>query len=198
MTYNPNIPQATDDLSDSQGDLLTNFSTANTSFGINHYAFSDLTINNGKHNNVQTPLIVGGVHPTTIAAEPAFYGMQDSVPLGVLQYSRGPSNAVPTPVTSLQSTVAPIVLAPSATTNVLDFTGLSRAICMLYVTDTSHLDSFVYYIVWTGSIFVLQKVVSNSLSFVGQGSANILQLKNNYGATTLSNVFWTLDILRIN
>ncbi len=56
MGYNPNIPQPTDELADSQGDILTNFSAANTSSGINHYPFDNLTVNNGKHKYVQIPL----------------------------------------------------------------------------------------------------------------------------------------------
>lgn len=53
--YNPNIPQPTDDLSDSQGQLLQNFNKADTSFGTDHYRFSDLTVNNGYHQRVTLP-----------------------------------------------------------------------------------------------------------------------------------------------
>lgn len=49
MSYSPNIPQAKDDMSNSQGDLLTNFGQLNTQFGINHVAF-DGGANAGKHN----------------------------------------------------------------------------------------------------------------------------------------------------
>jgi hypothetical protein len=66
MSYNPNIPQPTDLLSDSQQDLLNNFTAANTSFGINHYAFDNGTVDNGKHKFVS--LTTQG---TTIAGSPA-------------------------------------------------------------------------------------------------------------------------------
>jgi len=56
MPFNPNIPQPNDLLTDSQGDLLANNQQLDTSFGINHYAFSDLTANNGKHKYVQMPV----------------------------------------------------------------------------------------------------------------------------------------------
>lgn len=40
MTYSPSIPQPTDLISVSQGDLLTNFSTINTWFGVDQYPFN--------------------------------------------------------------------------------------------------------------------------------------------------------------
>src|SRR5574338_194723 len=49
MSFNPNIPQPTDDLSDSQGDLLQNNLALDASFSRNHLPFSDLTASNGKH-----------------------------------------------------------------------------------------------------------------------------------------------------
>lgn len=48
VLYNPNIPQPTDRLTNSQGDILTNFSELNTIFGINHIPFS-VTPNSGRH-----------------------------------------------------------------------------------------------------------------------------------------------------
>lgn len=126
MTYNPNIPNPTDLLSNSQGQIKTNFSTANTSFGVDHYAFDNATPNNGFHNKVTTPLIAGSAHPTT-TTNPIFYAMQDTVNLGVLQYSRGPSNMWPTPVTCFQSSSSPISILNGATANILDFTGVTWA-----------------------------------------------------------------------
>lgn len=48
MPYQPNIPNPTDLLSDSQGDIKTNFQSSNTSFGLNHFAF-DAVSDSGKH-----------------------------------------------------------------------------------------------------------------------------------------------------
>lgn len=53
MSFNKNIPQPTDRLAKSQQDLLSNNLQLNTSFGINHYPFDDVTSNNGKHTYVQ-------------------------------------------------------------------------------------------------------------------------------------------------
>jgi len=69
MPYNPSIPQPTDNLSDSQNDILNNFSSANTSFGINHFAFDNATANNGKHNFVEMP--VRGAIPAPLSASEA-------------------------------------------------------------------------------------------------------------------------------
>lgn len=70
MTYNPNIPQPTDIPSQSQSQILDNFTVANTVFGINHVPF-DATLNNGKHN-FATLLNQSG-NPATAAGEIALY-----------------------------------------------------------------------------------------------------------------------------
>lgn len=48
MTFNANIPQATDLISASQSQIQTNFSQSNTVFGVDHTAF-DVVTNQGKH-----------------------------------------------------------------------------------------------------------------------------------------------------
>jgi hypothetical protein len=202
MTYLPNIPLPTDLLSKSQGDILNNFTSSNNVFGIDHYKFDDATANKGKHNTVTTPLIVGAVHPVTAAAEPKFYGMQDTANLGVLQYSRGASNAVPSPVTSLQSPSAAITLANAATTNILDFTGITdRAICKVFAADFTAAsfsalvrlknESTIY---WNGAAFFIPGQTSVDLKI--QATGNILQIINNSGGA-LNNIYWTMQIMRV-
>jgi hypothetical protein len=206
LSFNPNVPQPNDDLSDSQGDLLLNFQTANTSFGRDHFAFSDLTANNGKHNQVTTPVFIDspptGLPPVT-TTDPKAYGFQQTVPLGVLQYSRGPTNAVPTPLTSLQSPSTAIVLAPLATTNLLDFTGILRAVVDVYAADYT-LPGFVAInglknvstVFWNGTnFFTFAQAAIPSLVISATG--NILQLKNN-SATPLTTVYWTMRFVRID
>jgi len=51
MTFNPAIPQPTDDMSDSQGDLLINFGQLNTVFSEDHVAFN-ASSDKGKHKKV--------------------------------------------------------------------------------------------------------------------------------------------------
>lgn len=49
-TYNPNIPQPTDNISTSQGDLLNNFSQLNIQFSREHTAFNTGTGNGDGHH----------------------------------------------------------------------------------------------------------------------------------------------------
>jgi|ERR1700754_1236816 len=74
--YNPNIPQPTDELSDSQGQILQNFNKADSSFGTDHYRFSDLTVNNGFHQRVTFP--GNAPAPTPAANYGAMFGITGS------------------------------------------------------------------------------------------------------------------------
>lgn len=65
MSYNPNIPTPTQNLSVSQGFLKINFTTSNTSFGKDHYPFDDGTVNNGYHKDVHIVKRAGD--PATVA-----------------------------------------------------------------------------------------------------------------------------------
>ncbi len=197
----PNIPQPGDNLDFSQGQLLSNNQGLDTVFGIDHYKFSDATSNKGFHNKVTTPVFVAapptGLPPVT-TTNPIFYGFQQTAPLGVLQYSRGPNNAAPSPVTMLQSQAAGISLVVGASTNILDFTGIIRAYGTLYFVD---LDSFSLVnaissvlIYWFGTGFIGASSVG-SLGPVAVG--NMLTLKNNSG-TNKTNIFWTLQFYRID
>jgi hypothetical protein len=87
MPFNPNIPQATDRLAKSQQDLLQNNQQLNTSFGINHYAFSDLTANNGMHKQCQ---LVELSNPAPVSGTDSVYcAVAGSPSLGELFYVRG-------------------------------------------------------------------------------------------------------------
>ena len=177
-------------------DILNNFSSANTSFGIEHYPFDNGTANNGFHNKVTTPIYVAnpatGLPPVT-TTEPIAYGFQDSANVGVIQYSRGPNNAVPSPLTKLQSTSAAIVLAPAGTTNVLDCTGLSRMIAHLYAFDSTVISNVAApTIFWNGTSFQ----IGLTSGLVVQASGNIIQLKNNTASPM--NVYWTLVMHRLS
>lgn len=201
-SYNPNIPQPSDFLSDSQQDILDNFIQSNVSFGVNHYNFSDGSANNGKHNKVTTPLIVGSAHPATAANEPIFYAMQDTANLGVLQYSRGGNNAQPTPLTTLQSSSSPIILPNSTSVNILDFSGISSAVFNVYLSniDSSNPD-VVFYTCWFRNApefnlgFVFRSSGSAALRITSSGS--ILRLTNASSSINFNKVYWTLQFLRI-
>jgi hypothetical protein len=198
----PNIPQAGDNLDFSQGELLSNNQGLDTVFGIEHYKFSDATVNKGFHNQVTTPAYVAnpptGLPPAT-GANPILYSFQASANIGVIQYSRGPSNAVPSPLTRLQSPSTPIVLAPSGTSNILDFTGVTRAMAIATCLDAVTTSTFrqIAYISFssTGSLKIDNIISPTFLNFLASG--NILQVLNTNSSVTASNVFWSLEFLRV-
>jgi len=203
MTFNPNIPMPNDELSDSQGDIQTNFNQSNIIFGIDHYTFDNGTANKGKHTWVTTPLTPGGTHPVTAVNEPKFYGMQVTAPLGVIQYSRLGNNAVPSPVSNIESPATPIVLANLATTNVLDFTGLARAMGTVYVSDFGALATAICVgdFRYNGTIIGLKFAILNTFSggsapFTVIQSGDILQIQNTSGLAR-NDVYWTLVLHRV-
>ncbi len=73
MAYNPNIPQGTDLLSQSQSDIQTNFATIQTVFDVNHVDFN--ASGAGKHIYVELPVAAGNPIPPIAfpAAEIAVY-----------------------------------------------------------------------------------------------------------------------------
>lgn len=84
--YLPNIPQPGDVLSISQGQILGNFQKADSSFGNDHYAFSNGSANNGKHQVIRTPDQV--TDPATATSEPAIYAKSVFTTPQVLQFSK--------------------------------------------------------------------------------------------------------------
>lgn len=71
MTFNPNIPQGGDPFSQSQGQILTNFGTSNSIFGVNHGEFNNSTVlDRGKHKKVDFLRIAP---PGTLANEAVVY-----------------------------------------------------------------------------------------------------------------------------
>jgi hypothetical protein len=127
--------------------------------------------------------------------------MQDSVPVGLLNYSKGPSNAVPSPITYLQG--GPLNLIFNTPQNVLDFTGLARAIFTIYVADFTNLSvTNTNYInaIWNGSAFVFPvqpAAGTGAVSILVQASGNVLQLKNQILIAPTPNVYYSLKLHRL-
>lgn len=206
MVFKANIPQPTDNLSKSQGDLLGNMQQLDASFLVDHYTFSDISGQTGKHRQVTTPVPAPPAHVTTLT-EPKMYGNQDTALVGAIQYSRGPSDAVPTPITKLHA--GPLVIASSTTSTVLDFTGIPRAICQLMVMDTVAFSTTcsTWVVFWNGTNFqpvsaapgLLQAIQNNGgggSSLEVGFSSNVLQIVA--GPTvSRSNVYWTLEMWRL-
>jgi hypothetical protein len=213
--FNPAIPLANDRLAKSQQDLLLNNGQLDTSFGVDHYPFSDQTSNNGFHNTVTQPLIlavppsVTPAHPTT-GTNAIIYAMQDSTNIGVIQYSKGPiykgNQPAPTPITELHSPSTPIVLLSGGLTNVLDMTGVFQMVGTLYMmnygsapaANSLNISDFL----WNGNggngfKFLNRTTTSGGAGLIGTSSGTILQIQNT-NASPANNVFWTLRMHRIN
>ena len=87
-TFQPGIPLPNDRLSKSQQDLLGNNRQLDTSFGINHYAFSDASTNNGMHKVCQ--LVEQNPAPAQpVGGTDILYTFVTPQPLGELFFRRG-------------------------------------------------------------------------------------------------------------
>ena len=120
MTYSPAIPQANQLISQSQADLLANFSVADAVMGVNHVNFDNslpliamlgyLTApaDEGKHTIVHLKRVDAvlpsiGTDPTTVANEGAIYAKIPPVGIGATTelYYRHPSNGIISQLTGL-------------------------------------------------------------------------------------------------
>lgn len=204
-TYIPNIPQAGDFLDESQPQILGNFQSADASFGKDHYGFSNLTTNNGLHNIVTQPTYVEvpptGLPPTTTSLLNRIYAFKINNNLDLLQFSRGPNNAVPTPLTSLQSSSAPISINSNSTVDIFDFATLTNVLCrcVLMNNDATYRiqEALVSYSAAAGvRITVIDTTPTfNNLVFVTSGTK--LSIKNTLGSGSFTAVSWTIQFLRI-
>ncbi len=71
MTFNPAIPQPNDILSQSQAQIQTNFSQADTIFDVNHVTFDNSTVaERGKHRRVDFKRVAA---PGSVATEAVVY-----------------------------------------------------------------------------------------------------------------------------
>lgn len=197
--YDPLVPTGLVNLDVDYKALQNNFNQANIVYGKDHYAFDNATTNEGFHNTVTTPPVVNnpadGLPPATVA-NPKFYAFEQYNAMGVLQYSRGPNSAVPTTLTKKHSTATPISLASNAAANVMNFTGISFGMCNLYAINAdATVKSCSAYVVWNGSAFQITPL-TNIIGLNATSTTTTLQVQNTSG-TPLNNVYWTLDILRI-
>lgn len=68
-------PLAAQNLSDSQPLIRGNFSSADTTFGLNHYSFTNLTAQIGKHKFVSLPVLANyaAISPAPVAGDATVY-----------------------------------------------------------------------------------------------------------------------------
>ena len=151
---------------------------------------------------VTTPIVVNNppdALPPATAANPKLYGFQQYAALGVLQYSRGPNNAVPTPVTFINSPSTALSISVGFPIDILDFTGITRAYCKLYAMNTAATFSYSQTtIVWNGSSFTtINREDGTTGLLIASSSGNILRLGNSNILLTNA-VYWTLEIKRLD
>lgn len=109
MTFNASIPQAGDNPTISQGQLLTNFSVLNTDFSVNHQPFTSGN-NPGLHTQIQFPADIAD--PSLTAPQSSLY-IKTSGSTHELFYQNNNSTSYPALV---QLTGLPIVTStPGAT-----------------------------------------------------------------------------------
>lgn len=200
FVYNPGVPTGTVDLNVDYLNLQGNFQQANIVYGTDHYPFDNATPNQGFHNLVTTPPFVDnpptGLPPVTVA-NPKFYAFQQYAALGVLQYSRGPNNAVPTPLTSLNA--GPFSLnALVGFTSVIDFSGFTRVMAILSAFNDTNLTgkaSFSTFIAFSQGTFNIAS--TGTPSVLSAGSIGTVLIVRNNSSSNLTNVYWALQFIRI-
>lgn len=101
-TYTPNIPQATDEPSQSQPRILDNFTGINVIWDVNHYAFNEA--NAGKHRFCQFPVQVAA--PTTSPTEVGLYSFTNATTTNPELYIVRHNNGNQIPMTAFSNTAA--------------------------------------------------------------------------------------------
>lgn len=202
----PTIPTAGQDLSFSQGQLLSNNSGLDTVFGMDHYKFSDATANKGLHNTVTTPLYeqipttgTPSVTPPVTTTNAILYAFQNTANIGPLQYSAPPSAGVPTPITMLQAPTA-ISMTQGNDYPVLDFTGVNIANAVLYIFDSSNpkaVNHQVAYISYNSGYFSMNFVFAAAGTFFPVTAGNILSIRY-ITFKPAPTVYWTLQFFRLS
>lgn len=191
----PNIPQPSDNLDFSQGQLLANNQSLDSVFGIDHTLFSDATVNKGFHNKV-TSIPQSSVPTTT--TNPVFYGYQQTSGTGVLQFTKGPNDAAPTALTCIQSQPTGIPLGPSNTAQVMDFTGLNFALITLYAFNNQNPGFATLYaeLVWTSLVNQFFNITTSSFGLHWTFVGNNLKVVN-ITLNPMTSVYFAMRINRM-
>ena len=211
--FNPNKPQAPDLLSDSQLDLLNNNQANNTWSMVDHYALDNMTPNNGFHTHVTSPTPASGMHYANPGINTILYGMNDTpmagagLGIGNIQYSRAPNNAVPSPVTTLQSSSASTDLINGSPQTVLEFNPSSVPIppcygiatAMGFTTDNPLPICVLTMFCWDGlnkgnTTNRLNTTIPGALTFVFSGTKLLI---SNGSLVKVTKLAWTVRFERI-
>jgi len=200
--YQPGIPTGQVELDQDYVNIQGNFTQLNVVYGTDHYPFDNATPNQGFHNLVTTPSVVNnppdGLPPATAAGILKLYAYQQYAAFGPLQYSRGPSSAIPTPLTSLHG--GPINIPANTKANIIDLVGMTRVMLRLsYFSDIAvsgngklARDTYVAFSQGTSNLNASTPVSTFGTVMTG----TVLQIHNNM-VNPVNNVYWTLEFIRI-
>ena len=193
-SYQPTIPTGLVNLDVDYKNIQNNFQQLDTTYGVDHIKYSQPT-NNGFHNQVTMAQITTNTDAVTTSTTNAIYALvKGAAPL--LQFSRGISNSIPTPLTNIYSSSAAVVLANNATTNLMDFAGLSIAIANVYAWDSvvGLATTNITTVFWNGVSFTL--TTQPAIGIIVTSTGTVLKIKNTAGVA-LNNVYWVLDLVRM-
>lgn len=205
MTFTRNEPVATDFLSISQPKLQNNTNSSDDSFGEDHFSFSNLSGNSGKHNIIQS--VQNTSHPSASIdtqtysymananIPPLLYDLGGSIPMGY-------TPTVPTPLTNVYSPSTLFTLVGIGSVNLLDFTGAPYCSGKAIVTGINslsqpfYMESYFFFYnssnIKVGAI-VADATTRSTIGFIG----NVLIYAVNVGATTYTQLAWTITFNRI-
>ena len=142
MTYLPGIPNAGDRPSQSQGQLLTNFTALNTVFGVDHLAFN--AVNGGKHT--QSTYRSTGVFPAppgNLAGEGSVYVSNSGGTRQQLYYQRE-SGGIEIPITPLIGGFCRVSALGALVGDNFNVAGVVYAAGVYTITFTNNLTSTNY------------------------------------------------------
>jgi hypothetical protein len=198
MPVKLNRPIASEFLSDSQPVLLSNNNDMDSSFGTDHVAASNTGTDNGRHAVIQS--VEQASHPSTTTQNKT-YAVPALEAIPPLVYTRGINDAVPSPLTKLQSTAALISLNNGVFTTILDFANITYAYGVVYVSslNPSGLPRFSAYVFnfISGATGVYPFIfISSNFSLQVLFSGSELRVLNGTGATW-TDIAWTLEFQRI-
>lgn len=109
ITYNPSIPQATDLISQSQGQILANFGQLNSQFGVDHTAFNTGSGNgDGFHKKVMFNVPWAG--STTMSGTQVLFYSSNQGGVGQLAYANSAGQFLLTGPQNLAATAGYIFL----------------------------------------------------------------------------------------
>ena len=191
-------PIATDFLSVSQPKLKTNTNDFDDAIGVDHVAASSASGNAGKHTIIQH-VEEASIPSTTDDLKTFTYEPLSA--LGPLLYNRKENDAIPTPLSCLQSGSAAITIAPSGTSNILDFSGMPYCYGLVFITaDFSSATRFpLYNFFWDGSAGYTSLITPSVVNLIiAEFSTSTLRLRNPVGSSTYSNLAWTVEFKRIH